>query len=189
MESFVWALLGIGGLILIVFVILFNTMIARRNQVDASFSGMDVQLRKRHDLIPNLVNAVKGYMEHEKTVLERVTELRAKIVSSQLSDQQRFSAETQLTDALGRLFAVSENYPQLKASEHFMHLQKTLNEIEEQISAARRAYNASVMDFNNGVEMFPYNIVSRMMNLEKRDYFEANIGEAVAPNVGRTLSE
>lgn len=134
--------------------------------------SIDAMLKKRYDLIPNLVTVVEKYMVYEKKVLEELTLLRAKVVSDNLNDEEKITLDKQIDKALRSIIAVAENYPALKASENFLHLQKSLNEIEEQISASRRAYNAAVTDYNNGVEMFSLNIAARIMGYRQKPWFE-----------------
>ncbi|WP_333654953.1 LemA family protein [Dissulfurispira sp.] len=153
-------------------VALFNTLISRKNRVSYAFSSIDAMLKKRYDLIPNLVTVVEKYMTYEKKVLEELTLLRAKAVSGNIDDEERITLDKQISKVLRSIIAVAENYPALKASENFLHLQKSLNEIEEQISASRRAYNAAVTDYNNGVEMFPLNIAARIMGYRQKPWFE-----------------
>lgn len=186
MELFIGLLACVGGgllLIVIAYVAMYNSLIGKKNQVDYAYSGIDVQLKKRHDLIPNLVATVKQYMEHERNLLERITELRARAMAGNLSEQERLQAEAQLSVALRSLMVAVENYPQLKANENFLHLQASLNDVEEQIAAARRAYNAAVTDYNNAIEMFPTNIVAGMMGLKRRFVFEAEASERETPKV------
>ncbi len=165
-------LLIIAIILVILVVSLYNSMIGKKNQVNNSFATIDTLLKKRHDLIPNLVAAVQQYMGHERGVLTDITNLRAKAVSENVSDNERIDLENKMSKLLGNIMVAVENYPQLKANENFMQLQRALNEIEEQISAARRSYNAAVLAFNNGVEMFPTNIIASMMNLKQRSFFE-----------------
>jgi len=165
----------IGGvllLLIIIYVVIYNGLVAKKNRVEKAFSGMDVQLKKRFDLIPNLVAAVKQYMKHEADTLTKITEMRASAFSGSAPTSERMNLENQLTRTLGGIMVAVENYPQLKADENFRQLQASLNEVEEQISASRRAYNASVMDFNNAAEMFPSNIVASMMGYTRRESFE-----------------
>jgi len=165
-------LLIIAIILVILVVSLYNSMIGKKNQVNNSFATIDTLLKKRHDLIPNLVAAVQQYMGHERGVLTDITNLRAKAVSENVSDNERIDLENKMSKLLGNIMVAVENYPQLKANENFMQLQRALNEIEEQISAARRSYNAAVLAFNSGVEMFPTNIIASMMNLKQRSFFE-----------------
>ncbi|HUW20178.1 MAG TPA: LemA family protein [Sedimentisphaerales bacterium] len=158
--------------LLLIPVLIYNSLIARKNQVLNVFGAIDALLKKRYDLIPNLVATVKGYTQHERSLLEELTKIRAQALSGQISDDEAVELDNKLTRALGRLLLVVENYPNLRASENFMHLQRTLTELEEQISAARRAYNAAVTDYNNAVEMFPTSIAASMMNYKPRRFFE-----------------
>ncbi len=180
-----------GGLLLlvIIYALLYNSLIGKKNQVEYAYSGVDVQLKKRHDLIPNLVATVKQYMEHERALLERITELRARATSPNLSEGERMQAEAQLSGALRSLMIAVENYPQLKANENFLHLQASLNEIEEQIAAARRAYNAAVTDYNNAIEMFPTNLIASTMGLRRRAVFEAEEAERATPSVSQLFRQ
>jgi len=158
--------------VILIPILIFNSLIAKKNQVINVFATIDVLLKKRYDLIPNLVSTVKGYAKHERELLQQITDIRAKAMSGPTSPDDQAALDSDLTKALSRLMLVVENYPDLKAGENFMHLQRTLTELEEQISAARRAYNASVTDYNNAVEMFPTNIVASMMNYQRRKFFE-----------------
>ena len=151
---------------------MFNSLIGKKNQVKNVFGTIDALLKKRYDLLPKLITTVKEYMKHERELLEKITELRAKAVSGNLSDDQQVDLDNQFSKLLGGIMVAVENYPDLKASQNFLHLQRTMNEVEEQISAARRAYNASVTDFNNAVEMFPTNITASMMNYKRKRFFE-----------------
>jgi LemA protein len=169
------------ALVVIFFVGLYNTMIGKKNNVNNTFASIDTLLKKRYDLIPNLVSTVQQYMEHERGTLTEITELRAKAVSGNVSDNQRIDLENKMNKLLGSIMVAVENYPQLKANENFMQLQRSMNEIEEQISAARRAYNAAVTDFNNAVEMFPTNTMAAIMKLTTRNLFE--IPEAQRENI------
>ncbi len=162
----------IGGVILIIFIIIYNSLVNKKNQVENAFGGMDVQLKKRHDLIPNLISSVQTYMKHEAGLLKEITELRTKATSSQLSSEEKVALDNSLTGKLGGLMVAVENYPDLKASDNFLQLQSSLNEIEEQISAARRAYNAMVTSYNNGVEMFPSSIIASIMKYKTKKVFE-----------------
>lgn len=172
-----YLLISIPLVLLLWFVLTYNSLVAKRNQMANAFASIDVNLKKRHDLIPNVVEAVKGYMTHERELLESVMRLRQKARTTPELSSTRFDAEKQITAQLGEINVRAEAYPELKAGENFMHLQRLLAEIEEQISAARRAYNAAVMDLNNGIEMFPSALVAGMMNLERGEFFEAVAAE------------
>lgn len=168
----VWALTAIG-IILFILVIIYNNLIVRKNQVSDAFSSIDVMLTKRYDLIPNLVDAVKQYMKHERSVLNELTELRAQATSRQLSNDEKVKINNKISHALGGIMVAVENYPDLKASENFLQLQRALNEIEEQLSASRRAFNAAVTAYNNALEMFPSNIIASSLNYSRKEWFEA----------------
>ena len=148
-----------------------NGIISARNRVDESWSGIDVQLKRRHDLVPNLVETVKGYATHEQAVFTKVTEARAESMSAK-SVQDTASAETKLTGALTDLRAVAENYPALRATENFQRLQADLTETEDEIQAARRIYNANARTYNTRIQIFPNSIVAGAGGFEAREYFE-----------------
>lgn len=169
-------LIVLGALTLIA-ILMYNSLIAKKNQVENIFAGVDTVLKKRFDLIPNLVASVERYMEHEKSTLEKVTELRAAAMKPGISDDQKIALDAKLTAALGAITVAMEAYPDLKANENVMHLQRSLAEIEEQISAARRAYNQAVTDLNNAIEMFPTNLMAGWMNLSRRAVFEITANE------------
>ncbi len=173
--------------ILLIPVILYNSLIAKRNQVRNIFATTDALLKKRFDLIPNLVAAVKGYADHERTLLADITKARADRGWDKISDDEKIDMDNAFTKAVGGVMLAVENYPDLKANENFMHLQRTLNELEEQISAARRAYNASVTDYNNAVEMFPSNIIASMANFRRKNFFEIPDTERLNVNAGDML--
>ena len=158
--------------VLLVPVLIYNSLIGKKNQVLNVFGTIDALLKKRYDLIPNLIATVKGYMQHERTLLAEVTEMRAKAISDRVSDDEKVELDNKVTKILSRIMLAVENYPDLKAGENFMHLQRTLTELEEQISAARRAYNAAVTNYNNAVEMFPTNIMANLMSYRTKKVFE-----------------
>ncbi len=168
----VWIVIGTIVAIVLFVVLMFNSLIGKKNQVKNVFGTIDALLKKRYDLLPKLITTVKEYMKHERELLEKVTELRAKAVSGNLSDDEQVDLDNQISKLLGGIMVAVENYPDLKASQNFMHLQRTMNEVEEQISAARRAYNATVTDFNNAVEMFPTNIMANLMSYRVKKVFE-----------------
>ena len=178
----------VAGVIAVVFFLMYNTVIRRKNTVENTFAGMDTILKKRYDLIPNLVAAVKQYMGHESEVLTKITELRAKATSGDVSSDEAVELNNQLQSALGGLMVQVEAYPDLKASDNFDQLQRSLNEVEEQLSAARRAFNAAVTDFNNTVEMFPTNVVAVMMGQRRRKLFEIPERERENVNVSDLFS-
>jgi LemA protein len=163
--------------IVAVFMWMYNTLIARKNEVIKSFGFIDVLLKQRFDLIPNLVETVKEYMGYEKVLLTDVTELRSKAMSGGNSENERISYENQLTQKLGNIMVAAENYPDLKASQSFAQLQSTWKELEDQIAGARQAYNASVTMYNNAVEMFPTNLMATMIDFKTKPLFEAVVVE------------
>jgi LemA protein len=150
----------------------FNTVISARNQLEKAFASISVMLQKRHDLIPNLVAAVQRYLEHESDVLERVTALRARATSPSVSPAEQAKVEGEIGQVLRQIVATAESYPELKASENFQQLQRSLNETEEQLSAARRAYNASVQHYDDHRRMFPANLIALVLGYDQHPYFE-----------------
>jgi LemA protein len=170
----VWVIVGVLVLLLLIVVVIYNSLIRSRNRVDNAWSQIDVQLRRRYDLIPNLVETVKGYAAHERQTLEAVTAARANAMDAQqrgtVGDQAQ--AENALTGALKSLFAVSEAYPDLKANQNFLQLQEELTSTEDRIAYARQFYNDSVLNYNNSIQVFPKNILAGMFNFEKREFFE-----------------
>jgi LemA protein len=165
-------LIVIAALLLLIMVALYNSLVRKKNDVENAFASVDVMLKKRYDLIPNLVETVKGYMKHEKTLLTEITVLRTKAISDKISDDDRVVLENKIAKGMSGLMVAVENYPDLKASQNFMQLQGAWNEVEEQISASRRAFNAAVTTYNNGVETFPSNIMAGIMNYKRRTLFE-----------------
>lgn len=161
-------------LIGIFLVAVYNGLVSKRNMVRNAFSTIDVMLKKRHDLIPNLVETVKGFAAHEKDTFERVIELRNQARNPQLSESERLNVERQIGPQVSHLIAVAESYPELKSSDQFLNLQRNLTEIEEQISAARRAYNGAVMAINNSVESFPTNIIAAKFGFSRQGFFEGD---------------
>ncbi|MEA2015199.1 MAG: LemA family protein [Actinomycetota bacterium] len=177
------ALLVISGVIIVLLLVsigMFNSMVSLRNKVNNSWSQIDVQLRKRYDLIPNLVETVKGYAKHERETLEEV--IRARKMGIDAKDvKDQAEAENMITGALKSLFALSENYPNLKADQHFSRLMEQLNGIESNIAYARQFYNDMVMRFNTRIQTFPGNIFARIYRFASRDYFEIEEPEARRP--------
>lgn len=168
------------GIIFLLFVFGYNTLTRKKNGIDNAFGSIDAMLKKRFDLIPNLVASVQEYAKHEEGTFSRITELRTKGYQS-LSEQEKAEFESCFSQAGRSFFMVAENYPQLKASENFMQLQRALNETEEQLSAARRTYNACVTDYNNSVMTFPSNLIANMFSFTKKEVFA--IPEAERDNV------
>jgi LemA protein len=176
-----WGII-IPVLILVVVVMMYNSLVKLREQVDAAWADIDVQLKRRHDLIPNLVETVKGYASHEKETLDRVTQARSAAMSAQGPEAQG-AAENMLSGALKSIFALSEAYPDLKAAEGFRDLQDSLQQIENGIQNARRYYNAVVRDFNTKIAQVPTNLIAQAFRFTKRDFFEIEEGERAVPNV------
>lgn len=176
----VWIILGLVALVL---VLMYNTLISRKNEVENIFGSVDAVLKKRFDLIPNLVASVQQYMSHEKGLLEKITQWRSEAMKPNISDETKIELDQKMSGALGSIMVAVENYPDLKANENVMHLQRTLHEVEEQISAARRAYNQAVTDYNNSIEMFPTNIMANMMRFTRKAVFETAETERQNVNV------
>jgi len=163
--------LGLLALVVMFLVGIYNSLVGLRNQVRDAWSQIDVQLKRRFDLIPNLLETVKGYMKHERETLESITQARAAAAGAQTIGE-RAEAESGLTAALGRLFAVAEAYPDLKANQNFLALQEELTSTENKISFARQFYNDSVLNYNNKTQMFPSNIIAGMFNFQAKEFFE-----------------
>jgi LemA protein len=179
--------MGIGLILLIVLAVVvlyviggYNGLVRLKNRTGEAWSDIDVQLKRRYDLIPNLVSTVKGYAAHESGVFEKVTEARAKAMSA-TGVADKGQAENMLTGALKSVFAIAEAYPELKANENFLELQRELSDTENKIQAARRFYNGNVMELNTKIEMFPSNIIAGMFNFEKRVFFELDNEAAKEP--------
>ncbi len=178
-----------GGIIiipLIIFIVIYNSLVSSRNYVKESWADVDVQLKRRYDLIPNLVNTVKGYAAHEKEVFERVVEARNKAFNNTGAYASQAVDENQMLGTLKTLFAVAENYPELKANENFLKLQQDLVDTEDKIAAARRFFNGNVRDYNNKVQMFPSSIVAGMFHFIPEGFFEVE-DDAVRKAVKVTL--
>jgi LemA protein len=173
--------------LLVLFVIAaYNALIRLRNQVDNAWSQIDVQLKRRHDLIPNLVETAKGYMQHERGTFEAITEARSRAMGAKTVSEAS-KAEGALGEALSKFMLVVENYPDLKANQNFLALQEELTGTENRISFARQSYNDQVLFFNNKIQMFPSNVVANMFNFSKRDFFELETGaEREVPKVSFT---
>lgn len=175
MSGIIYLLLAVGVIgVLVVF--LYNSLITLKNKCEEGWADIDTQLKRRYDLIPNLVEMVKGYASHESTTLEKVIEAR-NIAMKAETPQEKEKAENAISGALKTIFALAENYPDLKANQNFLDLQKTLKEVEEHLQMSRRYYNATVRDFNTKLEVFPNNIIAGMLKFTKRDFFQATEGE------------
>ncbi|MDF9866967.1 LemA protein [Bacilli bacterium PM5-3] len=169
----IWIVIGVIALILIYLVISYNSFISMRNGVEEAFSTMDVYLKKRYDLIPNVVETVKGYAKHESETLENVIAARNSAMSAQSIDD-KVAAQGEIQQTLGRLFALSESYPDLKANTNFMELQRQLGDIETEIAQSRKYYNGVVRAFNTKVEAFPSNIVAGLFKFTRKPLFEVD---------------
>jgi LemA protein len=179
MSAAVWVVIAIAALVVLIVLFvwgLYNGLVRSRMQVRESWSGMDVQLKRRYSLIPNLVETVKGYAAHEREVFENVTKARAALMSAG-DAKSAAEANNQLTSALKALFAVAENYPQLRASENFMQLQKELSDIEAKIAYARQFYNSNVMSYNTKIQVFPNMLLARPFGFTQADFFAATEAE------------
>ena len=174
------AILLLAGLSYILF---RNSIISSRNRCEEAWSGIDVQLKRRHDLVPNLVESVKGYASHEKSTFEKVTQARAAAMQAS-GPEEAGKAETQLTQALGGLRVVAEQYPELRATENFQQLQRQLSELEDEIQASRRIYNSNVQSFNTKIQQFPGSIIANQGGFSAKPFFEiGDAAEREAPQV------
>lgn len=172
----VYILIGIVILLVLICLIIYNSLVKSRNLVKEAFSTMDVYLKKRWDLVPNLVEVVKEYTSYENSTLINITELRANVYND-LSMDKKININEQLTNAISSIIAVSENYPELKASENFLNLSKSLTKIEDDIANSRKYYNGTVRIYNNKIQMFPSNIVASLFSFKEASMFEAGIEE------------
>ena len=178
-------------IIFLVFVIgigIYNSLVIKKNQIDRSFSSVDVLLKKRCDLIPNLVAVVKQHMQFEQKTLAEITRLRSQVLTGNLSQDRRLVLENQISRTMGNLLAMIENYPELQSDRHVSQLLATLTEVEEQISAARRFFNTAVTEYNNALEIFPSNIVANMMGYRLRNVFVATAQERQNIDVDQIFS-
>lgn len=173
----------IGAIFFLIVISVYNNLTSKKNQVDNAFGSVDVQLKNRCDLIPNLVSTVQQYAIHEKELLTKITDLRTLALKGNLNANDRIKLDNQLSSALSGLMVNVENYPDLKASQNFIDLQRALNEVESQIAAARRTYNAAVTDYNNAIQMFPGNMLAGMMLLKPKQVFAISETERTNVNV------
>lgn len=183
MEIGIVLLVAVPVLVLLWGVVTYNGLVRLRNLVQEAWRQVDVELHRRHELIPNLVESVKGYAAHERSVLEAVTQARTAASRPAAGPAEQAAHENQLTAALGRLLAVAEAYPQLRASENFLHLQTELATTEDRIAAGRRFYNANVRSLNTRVEQVPSNLIASMFGFGRAEYFETDDVARVAPQV------
>ncbi len=181
-----WIALGVVAILVVLVVVGYNRLVRLRNEADTGWANIDVQLERRGDLIPNLVETVKGYAAHERGVFEAVTKARAALQQA-ATPAAAGDANDMLTAALGRLFAVAEAYPELRASENFLRLQDELTDTEDKISAARRYYNSTVMHYNTGIQSLPWVLVARPLGFHEKEFFSAE-GDTATPQVSFTPS-
>jgi len=184
-EVAIWVIVGIVGLLIVGAIVSYNRFISQRQFIRDSWANIDTELRRRYDLIPNLIETVKGYASHERELFEEVARTRAAAAGATGSPAQQAAAEAPLIAALGRLFAVAEAYPQLRANENFLSLQTELANTEDRLQTARRFYNANVRDYNRRVQSFPSNLIASTFKFAEEEYFEVEeaIREAGAPRV------
>jgi LemA protein len=175
----IWALVILAVLVILYVIIVFNGFITLKTRTEEAWSDIEVQLKRRYDLIPNLVNSVKGYAKHEKETFEKITEARTAAMSAKGIKEQS-KAENQITEALKSIFAVAENYPDLKANQNFLQLQDELSDTENKIEASRRFYNANVRDLNIKIKSFPSNVIANSFKFEPKDLFEIAASEKEA---------
>jgi len=180
MTPLLWVIVGLVAIVVIWLIGIYNGLIRLRNRTDEAWSDIDVQLKRRYNLIPNLINTVKGYAKHEREVLEKVTKARTMAMGAQ-NPEEKGQAENMLSGALKTLFAVAENYPDLKANQNFLELQRELSDTENKIQAARRFYNGNVRDFNIKIESFPNNMVAGTLGFQKFNFFELEEEAAKEP--------
>jgi LemA protein len=177
-----WIILGLVALLVVALILLYNRLVTLRNRVENAWAQVDVQLRRRYDLIPNLVETVKGYAAHERGTFEAVTEARTRAQAAG-TVQEQAGAENMLSQALGRLFAVAEAYPELRASENFQQLQSQLEETEDKIRVARQIYNDAVLSYENARETVPTNLIAGMFGFAEKPFFELEEAAREAPRV------
>ena len=163
--------------IVVIGITIYNSLVIKKNQIDRTFSSVDVLLKKRCDLIPNLVSVVKQHMQFEQKTLAEITRLRSQVLTGDISQDRRLVLENQISRTMGNILAMIENYPDLQSNQHFIQLLGSLTEVEEQISAARRFFNTAVTEYNNALEMFPSNIVANMMGYRLKNVFVATAEE------------
>ncbi len=173
--TWLWIIIIVALLVLYI-VLKFNQLVSYKNRIQNAWSQIDVQLKRRYDLIPNLINTVKGYVKHEKGTLKELTEARTNLMSGSMA--QKAKASNQVTDALKTIFAVAENYPNLKASENFKMLQEELSGTESKIAYARQFYNDNVLSLNQALESFPTNMIGNLFGFKPREYFKASEAES-----------
>jgi LemA protein len=182
----VYIVLGVVALVVIIFIAIYNGLVAKRQQVNEAFSGIDVQLKLRRELVPNLVETVKGYAAHEKSTLDAVIAARNAAAAAQ-GPAAMGAAEGALSGALGKVFALAEAYPDLKASTNFVQLQSELSSIEDKVAASRRFYNSSVGDYNTAIQQFPATLIAGGAGFTQREFFDVGETERAQLNVAPTV--
>jgi len=183
MAMLLWVIIAILFLISIMMIYYFNRFAVLQNRIENSFSQIDVQLKKRADLVPNLIETVKGYAKHEKSIMESVSAARKAMISAGANIQKKIKAGDVLQNALGRLFAIAENYPNLKANENFLQLQTELAAIEDKVAYARQYYNDSILEYDNLFRTFPGNMFARIYGKKHHDYLQITEAERKVPKV------
>lgn len=183
MKPSVIIILAVAFLLLVLIIFVINNLIKKKNQVENIFGSLDAYLKKRYDLIPNLISAVQTYMVHEKSILNELTLLRTRAMNPNIDSNEKIELQNKLNQTLSGIMVAIEAYPELKASENFLHLQASLNEVEEQISASRRAYNSAVTDYNNAVETIPSNIIAFIIGYKRKQVMETPDNERKNINV------
>lgn len=178
--TLLYTILGVLGALVLTLIGVYNVLISRRNRIEEAWSDIEVQMKRRFDLIPNVVETVKGYAAHEKSVLENVTKARTQAMGAH-TPQEHAQAENMLTNTLKTLFAVAENYPDLKANANFLDLQRELADTENKIQSARRFYNTNVRDYNTVLQSFPANMLGGIFGFEEREFFDLREEEAREP--------
>jgi LemA protein len=174
MTTALWIILAVIAVVIFAIIGMYNSLIKLKNRVDEAWSDIDVQLKRRYDLIPNLIETVKGYAAHEQGTLQKVVEARNAAMAAQAGGdlKKQLEAENALSSTLKSIFALSESYPDLKANQNFLELQRELSDTEDKIQASRRFYNGNVRDFNTKLEVFPTNIMAGMLGFKRREFFE-----------------
>lgn len=171
--------------VVVVLALMYNSLILKRNAVDNAFAAIDTQLKKRYDLIPNLVSSAKAYMKHEAGTLTQIAELRSQAMKPGLPQTEKIDLDNRISGAMRAVMVQVEQYPDLKASENIRMLMRSLNEVEEQLSAARRSYNAAVTEFNSAIQIVPYNLFAGVLGFSKKELFQIPESEKTNPNVGK----
>lgn len=189
LDTFLLVLLAVAIVIALWGIATYNTLVRKRNDVENGFSGMDIQLRKRYDMIPNLVATVQNYATHEQETLTRVTALRNQAIKGDLSMGDKLNIDTELSKLMSGIMVAVEDYPELKASEQFINLQRNITEMESQISAARRAFNGAVLVYNNAIQVFPTVLVANLFKFSRSNMFANTESERHNPSVSELFNK